>query len=95
MGLMALVLTAAGLAGCAKSGGMDADPTPFVDAIGVYLQEGNMGMAVHEVKELTVNGDAATAAVSLHAADVPQVKVRWTFEFAKADGAWKVTSHQQ
>jgi hypothetical protein len=54
-----------------------------------------MGMAVHAFKSISVEGDGATASVSLYAADVPQVKVRWRFVFAKgADGAWSVSSHK-
>ena len=92
--LVALALAAA--TGCSNSGeAVSADPAPFEAAIVDYLEKGSMGMAVHEFKELTVEGNSAKALVSLESADVPGPKVRWTFEFAKDGDAWKATSHKQ
>ena len=96
---LSLVLAAfafAAVTGCSKSGDdVSVDPAPFQAAIVDYLEKGNMGMAVHEFKELTVEGDTAKAMVSLESADVPGPKVRWTFEFAKDGDGWKATSHKQ
>ena len=92
--LVAFALAAA--TGCSNSGDeVSVDSAPFEAAIVDYLEKGSMGMAVHEFKELTVEGDTAKALVSLESADVPGPKVRWTFEFAKDSDGWKATSHKQ
>jgi hypothetical protein len=92
--LAGVILIALALAGC-RGGEPEVDSAPFKQAIETYLRGKSMGMAVHAFKSISVEGDGATASVSLYAADVPQVKVRWRFVFAKgADGAWSVSSHK-
>lgn len=90
---MALLCVAVG---CGKKD-VEADPAPFQAAIVNYLQVQCMGMKVNSFKTLKVQDAAATALVSLSAADegVAPVAVQWQFTFAKqGDGTWKVSSHE-
>ena len=93
VGALVLIATLA-LVGCGEKKA-EIDPEPFRGAIVDYLKAGNMGMAVHEFKEIVADGDRATAKVSLNAADVPQVKVRWVFVFERAGDSWRVVSHKE
>jgi hypothetical protein len=81
---------------CGRSAPDPQAVKPFEQAIGEYLEAGNMDMAVHRVVELNVEDGKATATVSLHAREVPTVKVRWRFTFSRdGGGAWQVTEHRQ
>ena len=95
--LLALSLSLLASFGCSKSGPV-VDPAPFKTAIHAYLKSKSMGLKVYEFKEITVDetGNGAKAVVSLeHAEGMVGVKVRWTFTFAKQQGKWTATSHEQ
>lgn len=83
--------------GCGKST-PPVDPAPFKQAIHAYLDSKSMALKVYEFKELTVDGtgNSANAVVSLeHAEGMVGVKVRWKFTFARRQGKWVATSHEQ
>lgn len=69
---------------------------PFREAIQSYLAGHSMDLAVKEFKSLSVEGNEATADVSLtHAGGAVGVSVRWHFRFEKQNGTWRAVSHRQ
>jgi len=93
--LLAIVLLCLTV-GCGQKE-VQGDPAPFAAAIVDYLQVQSMGMKVNSFKTLKMQDAAATALVSLSAADegVAPLAVLWQFTFAKQDdGTWKVTGYE-
>ena len=82
-----------GLLGCGRRPAT-ADPTPFRQAIVEYLRNGNMAMAVKEIKEgPAVEGDTAQLTASLTHEQLGGASVTWKFHFKKqADGKWNVVN---
>jgi hypothetical protein len=82
--------------GCGKSAVPSVDPQPFEAAVGRYLDQHNMAMALKDIKAgPTIEGRTATLTASLHHATMRGPAVTWTFRFEQdADGTWKAVSHQ-
>lgn len=75
------------------SKGPAVDTKPFAAAIEDYLKVNSMGMKVHAFKDLQVEGNTATARVSLgHAEEATAIRVQWDFSFAQNNGHWTVTN---
>lgn len=85
------------VAGCGSGSSVKVDNGKLTKAIMSYLKAHNMGMQVERIIEVKKDGEKGLVAkVSLSAADVPQVKVRWKFTFKQNQaGGYLITSHQQ
>ena len=94
--VFACILLAVLVAGCSGGQTPATDTAPFKKAIRLYLDERNMAMKVDEFKKLSVEGEEATAEVSLvHAEEIVAVQVQWSFRFRRKDGTWHVTGHEK
>ena len=81
------------VAGCGQPAATVPDP-PFREAIGQYLQANNMAMKIKEIKQgPTIAGESAELKASMMHEQLGGPSVTWTFQFAKQDDSWRVTSH--
>ncbi len=82
------------VAGCGQSEPQNTGA--FKQAIVEYLKSNSMDLRVDSFRTLEKKGNTAKANVSLaYAGEGVGVKVRWNFEFEKADGSWRVIRHSE
>ena len=93
--LLPLVVLVACLSGCGGADQPAVDTGPFEEAVGRYLEENNMALAIKEVKAgPVVEGARATMTASLTHAELGGPSVTWHFEFEKSEGGpWKAVGH--
>ena len=91
-----LLAISACVSGCGGDKSM-VDSEPFRIAVVDYLEKGSYDLAIDEFKEIAVDGDNATAKVSLGFADpdAASIKTRWTFDFERDGSAWRATGHKE
>ena len=75
---------------------IEADPAPFEAAVTRFLKSHAMDMKVYRFRTLHIDGERATANVSLgHAGGATAIKVQWEFSFGKKGNVWQVESYRK
>ena len=85
------------LSACSSPDPIMVDSKEFKTAVTEYLAAKSMGMKVNKFKELSVDGDTASAVVSLELAEDmgANIRVSWRFNFERTDDTWAVTTHKE